>query len=349
MTRTMLLEFDLAGAEWVVVAYLSGDPNMLSVVESGKSPHIVTGALMSGGTEELVAHDHELVGSKTDPTIIERLRAFGDESRGLTPLNAPPGVFLPRSMSIRQAGKKSNHGLNYAMRYRRFALENEMGEREAEPIVVAYRTKAYPCVFNKWHPDIRKEMKDNSRSLTNCFGRKVTLRDEWGQELFMAAYSFKPQSTVFDCCRSAMIKAFRDESLVFHGMTMGAQVHDSVMVQYPVPTDRDGWLNLCCFITVMAKDYMRPQLVYGDRFFRLGCDVKCGVSWGAMKPLSVEEDLNCMVEAIHRVYDASVLQLQKLLGPDPLPSSSTEPQSTASLELPLPSQPQPEQDQSQHV
>ena len=32
----MLLEFDLAGAEWVVVAYLSGDERMIDVVESGK-------------------------------------------------------------------------------------------------------------------------------------------------------------------------------------------------------------------------------------------------------------------------------------------------------------------------
>src|SRR5215510_138225 len=131
----MMLEFDLAGAEWVVVAYLANDENMIGVVKSGKSPHIVTGSLISGASEDFVLQEHKLVGSHTDPNTIEMLR------RQLT---IPPGIFLPRIMSIRQAGKKSNHGLNYNMKYRRFALENEMPEADAEPIVNAYVNKAYP-------------------------------------------------------------------------------------------------------------------------------------------------------------------------------------------------------------
>lgn len=296
LDKWMMLEFDLAGAEWVVVAYLSQDPNMMEVIRSGKSPHIVTGGLIAGCSEELVTADHKAVGSNTDPTTIERLRAS---------IGFPQGVFLPRSMSIRQAGKKSNHGLNYDMRYRRFALENEMLERDAEPIVTLYRTKAYPRIFDTYHPGIREELQKNDRSLKNCFGRKVRLLKEWGPELFMAAYAFKPQSTVFDCVREAMIKSFEDESLAFKPMRLGAQVHDSLMVNYPVPETRDEWLNAATFVWRLSQEYMRPELVYEHVPFRLGCDAKLGISWGRLKslPLPPEPDLDLIVTSMHKAYD----------------------------------------------
>ena len=305
----LLIEFDLAGAEWVVVAYLSQDPNMLQVVESGKSPHIVTGALISGAPEDIVLQDHKVIGSHTDPTIIARLR------RSLT---YPDRVFLPRVMSIRQAGKKSNHGLNYDMRYRRFALENEMMEGDAEPIVSMYREKAYPLVFKEWHPAIRKEMKDNNRTLTNCFGRRVRLLDEWDQELFMAAYSFKPQSTVFDCVRTGMKKAFDDTSPPFQGMKLGAQVHDSLMVNYPVPSSLQEWQNLAIFMMTMAGDYMRPQLVYNERPFFLGCDAKIGLSWGRMHSLSIQKDIDSMVNTVQQVFSEVSEEEKRLRSLDPV-------------------------------
>src|SRR5262252_5768753 len=198
----LILEMDLAGAEWVVVAYLSNDPNMLGVVSSGKSPHVVTGALISGASEEFVLEEHKLVGSHTDPNTIELIR---------TGLKVPPNTFLPRVMSIRQAGKKSNHGLNYNMKYRRFALENEMLEADAQPIVERYVNVAYPGIKDYW-AGVKKELKDNRRTLVNCFGRKVKLRGEWGEELFNQAYSFKPQSTVVDSVNGAMVLAYTDES-----------------------------------------------------------------------------------------------------------------------------------------
>jgi hypothetical protein len=121
----MFLEFDLANAEWVVTAYLAGDENMIEIIQSGRSPHIATGALISGAPEEFVLEEHKLLGMQSDPDTIRSIR------KGL---KIPQGIFMPRSMSIRQAGKKSNHGLNYGMRYRRFALENEMPETDAKPI-----------------------------------------------------------------------------------------------------------------------------------------------------------------------------------------------------------------------
>jgi DNA polymerase I-like protein with 3'-5' exonuclease and polymerase domains len=289
----LILEFDLAGAEWVVVAYLSRDPNMLEVVRSGKSPHIVTGALISGAPEEFVLEEHKVVGSHTDATTIEMLRKS---------LHVPPQIFLPRVMSIRQAGKKSNHGLNYNMKYRRFALENEMLEADAQPIVERYVNVAYPGIKNYWE-SIRKELKDNKRTMVNCFGRRVKLRGEWGEELFNQAYSFKPQSTVVDIVNAAMVLAYEDESPDFENFFLGAQVHDSLHVQAIVPQTRDEWLSLARMVLVLKENYMRPTLSYNGVEFKLGCDAKLGINWGNMESFKTSDDIEDVVTRVRAAYD----------------------------------------------
>lgn len=266
----ILIEFDLAGAEWVVVAYLSQDSNMLGVVASGKSPHVVTGALISGASEEFVELENKMVGNHTDASTIEALRAK---------IEIPPGIFLPRVMSIRQAGKKSNHGLNYNMKFRRFALENEMLEMDAKPICDAYVNQAYPGIKDYWS-DVRQELKENNRTLTNCFGRKVKLRNEWGEELFNQAYSFKPQSTVVDSVNRAMILVYRDDSIEFRPCALGAQVHDSLQTQFPIPQTQGEWEALAAACEKVIE-YMRPTLFYHQEF-RLNCDMKIGINWGDM-------------------------------------------------------------------
>ena len=273
-----LCEFDLAGAEWVVTAYLARDKNMIGVIESGKSPHIVTGALISGAPEEFVEKENKVVGSNTDPTTIASLRREMD---------IPKGIFMPRSMSIRQAGKKSNHGLNYGMKYRRFALENELPETDAEPIVELYSTVAYPGLQDYWR-ETREEMRAGNRVLENCFGRRVKLLDEWGPELWMAAYSFKPQSTVVDVCLEAMCEIYEDESIEMLMYDLGAQVHDSLMGQLPVPVT-DEECDKIGQIILKKKRYMTKELEYHGRKFTLGTDLKIGLNWGQMSSIITKD------------------------------------------------------------
>jgi hypothetical protein len=270
-----LIEFDLASAEWIVTAYLSGDPNMLEVAASGRSPHVATGALISGATEEFVEEENKIVGLNTDPDIIRSLRSQ---------LDIPRGVFLPRSMSIRQAGKKSNHALNYGMGYRRFALENEIMDVDAKPLMEAYTTRAYPGLRDYWEA-VRSALRKD-RTLTNPFGRKVRLLGEWGQELWMQGYAFLPQSTVFDVCRTGMMAAFADDSAAFKPAKLSAQVHDSLLFDYL----SDDLGKMSSFILRMKEDHMKIGIGITDprgqfRDFTLGVDVKIGQNWGSMVPL----------------------------------------------------------------
>jgi len=308
----IFLEFDLSGAEWVVVAYASGDANMIGVVESGKSPHVVTGALISGATEDFVMAEHKLVGNHTDPNTISDLRSS---------LKIEPYVFLPRSMSIRQAGKKSNHGLNYGMKYKRFALENEVPEADAKPIVEAYSTVAYPGLEGYWQAT-RDQLK-RDRSLVNCFGRKVRLLGEWGNDLFMEAYSFIPQSTVADVCLRAMCLVYEDARM--QDVELGAQVHDSLLIQYPTPRNYDGWGQLANICRKIAREYMRPELEYGGRKFRLGCDLKVGLNWGDMHPVATAMPRPELADALEAaIRSATVSSSHQTVSPSPEVSEAAE-------------------------
>lgn len=268
----ILLNFDLAGAEWVVVAYVSGDQNMIEVTKTDKSPHLITGSLISGAPEPIVGYEHKIVGTATDPDEIASLRAkIPDEIEGHKV--EWEKWFVPRSMSMRQAGKKSNHGLNYDMKYRRFALENEIPETEAKSLVHLYNHVAYPGL-----PDWRARVKDQlrkDRTLVNCFGRKVRLLGEWGPDLHNKAFAFNPQSTVFDVCREAFCQVYESDDPVLMDAEYLAQVHDSLLYQY----DDSDPVRLADFC-LKVRDLMGMPLSWEGRQFSLGVDLKLGYKWG---------------------------------------------------------------------
>ena len=274
----MFVEFDLAGAEWVVVAYLAGDQNMIDIVESGRSPHVATGSLLTGVPEDLVIREHELLGSATDPDGLLMVR------NAELPELMNGGYFIPRSMTIRQAGKKSNHGLNYDMRYKRFALENEMTETDAKPIVDKYHNDAYPGIRNVFHEEVRQELKKNDRTLVNLLGRRVRLMDQAGPDLWDKAYSYKPQSTVADIILRGVVSAYNDDSPLMAYMGLRANVHDSVLVNWPDAMQEE----LPAFVAKMIG-YLSPELECKGRRFTLSVDVKVGPNWGAMEKLRLSK------------------------------------------------------------
>ena len=276
--RKLLIELDKAGAEWVVVAYLSGDGRMLEVLASDKSPHVITGSLLSGVPEDLVEKESKIVGLQTDPTLVMEARESLPELEGM-------GYFIPRNMSIRQAGKKANHGLNYGLGYKTFALYNEMDESDAKTIVKRYHEDAYPGI-RIWHEKIKRQLNDD-RTLTNCFERRRKFMDAWGMDLWLDAYSFIPQSTVVDMVNIGMTKAFEDESLDFELL---AQVHDSILIQVPPGRGFARWYLAAGVSKTIGLDYMMPTVEYGARSFSIGTDMKVGYDWSNMVAVDIVAD-----------------------------------------------------------
>lgn len=283
----MFVEFDKAGAEWVLVAYLSGEQQMIDVVETGKSPHVVTGSLISRAPQELIEKEEKFLKGQSNPDTIEELR------KKHVPELFSSGYFLSRVMTIRQMGKKSNHALNYDMGYRRFALENEMEEKEASKIVDLYKTQAYPGI-KTWHAEVREQLREN-RTLVNLLGRSYEFKDAWGDDLFRLAYSYVPQSTVADIIFKAKIAIWKSKKLGKNWELL-VQVHDSILLQYL----GDSLGELVEGIRLIEGMLDIPLKARG-RSFTIKTEVKLGLAWSKMSgfiPPKKDKDLQKEIKTL---------------------------------------------------
>lgn len=285
----MLLSFDLAGAEWFVVAYLAMDETMIAVHRSGASPHPITGSRMFGVPIELILREHAFVKEATGQERVAELR------RRIPELGKYKSI--PRTMSIRQAGKKAGHGLNYGEGYRMFALMNEIEESEGKRFVEAYH-RAWPGVRDTFQANIQRQLKRN-RTLTNCFGRKCYLMEAMGEELFKQGYAFIPQSTVGDIVNQGLIRCMNDDALYMRDLEQLSQVHDSGIFQYP-PND---WLSMALACQRIVR-HLSPQCEYNGRQFTLGVDAKVGLNRAHMREVAISADERETAFALQAAYEA---------------------------------------------
>jgi DNA polymerase I-like protein with 3'-5' exonuclease and polymerase domains len=298
----MLLEFDLAGADWFVTAFVAREPNMIAVFRAGKSPHPVTGARLTGLSEDLIKAEDKMLaklvdsGERMDQDGIARMRR-----EHFPEILAAP--WFPRTFSIRQAAKKANHGLNYRLQYKTYSLKNEIPEREAKQVIDLYRKKAYPGLAVSargnlcWYDRIDKQIRD-TRTMKNCFGRTVYFSGALDDDTFREATSFVPQSTVFDVTGRAMHLMMEDDSADFAPAEKLAQVHDSLLFQY-LSLD---FAAMARFAIKFGLDYMSPTLDYGEPF-TLGVGLKVGRNWGGLKEIKLTPDVEALTGEFRRVWE----------------------------------------------
>jgi DNA polymerase I len=270
----VFVEVDKRQAEWVVVAYLTGDANMIQAVENGIDVHTHTASLMFNVDPIIIKKEHKLCGGTTDGDLISELRNSDLE---IVKAMRDGGKRWPRSMSLRQCGKKSNHGLNYDEGAHGFAMINEIEIGEAKPIVDGYH-HIYPGI-RIWYESVKRQLQKD-RTLVNCFGRAVRFLDAWGDKLWKSAYSMLPQSTVVDSLNQGMERIY--ESDLCHKDKLNAdvlaQVHDSVLMQVPIAALKDQ-ATFEHFIETI-KDYTSPEITYTARTFKIASDFKFGLNWG---------------------------------------------------------------------
>ena len=268
----VLMEVDKRQAEWVVVAYASGDANMIAAVEQGIDVHTYTASQMFGVDTEVIKRENKLVGHSSDGEYIRELRL----SDPIVAAAYRPN--WPRTMSLRQSGKKSNHGLNYDEGPNGFAMINEIEIREAKVIVDLYH-RIYPGI-RIWYESIKRELQKD-RILRNYFNRAVRFMGQWGDDLWKAAYSMIPQSTVVDSLNEGMVRIYEDSQLCGKSgfnIDILAQVHDSILMQIPIDVLRDQ-KNFECIISKVT-DYTSPNITYNARTFKIASDYKFGMNWG---------------------------------------------------------------------
>ena len=284
-----IVEVDLVQAEWIVTAYLANDPRMLEIVRTKVDPHVRTGSLISGAPEAFVVFEDKITGGMSDPDEIARVR------KHYLPLEwdgIPTSKFyLPYNMSIRQIGKKCNHGLNYGMEYRRFALETLLQEAQASIIVSTYRNIAYPGLKDYYKRTL-EELRRSDRSLTNCFKHKIQFRSRWDTELFNAAYSWKPQSTVAAVTNYGMRAYYADTDRSMRDVHLLIQSHDSLVSDHGFSSFDELHTQIS-----RCRDHMTTVCEYSFHQFILDTEVKVGPTWGSrtkvkqVTPEGVEEAL----------------------------------------------------------
>jgi len=290
----IFVEIDKAQAEWVVVAYYSGDARMMEVIEQKLDPHLRTGQLISGVEDtDLILRENKVIGHSTDPVEIQHLRE--QHVPELLQMQKEGKIFLPRTMSIRQCGKKSNHGFNYGMGYKTFALHNEIPETEAKMIRDAYH-KAYPGIESTFWAGVRRQLRKD-RTLVNCFGRKRRFLGRWGPDLFNQAYDFIGQSTVVDLINIGMVKIYEDTSYPMDKIELLAQVHDSILFQFPID------FELLAHALRRCLKYLNPVMVYSGRRFRIASDIKIGLNWRDMVEVDLSKPLElALIEAYEKLF-----------------------------------------------
>ena len=266
----VLVELDKRQAEWVVVAYLANDANMIQAIQEGQDVHTHTAHLMFGLPPEIIDYERDRIGHSTASEEIRRVRQTDEV------LSQIVTDRWPENMSLRQCGKKSNHGLNYDESFRGFAILNSITEKESKRIVELYHS-IYPNI--RLYYDTIKRQLQKDRTLTNCFGRKVRFMDEWGPDLWRAAYAMLPQSTVVDSLNQGMVRIYNDPLLTqIYNCDILAQVHDSLLLQIPkaVVQDREKWEILLS----KCMSYLTPTLSYNGTCFTIETDIQVGLNWG---------------------------------------------------------------------
>lgn len=239
-------EIDLSQAEARIVAYVSGDANMIASFESGVDCHSYNAC--------------QIFGRK----ITEFMEA----------LHAADATTVKQ----RKLAKAVVHASNYAMGYKTFALMIEEPELKAKSLLEAYHRR-FPGV-RRWHRSIDQQLLKN-RTLRNLYGRPKRFLGNMDYMLAKAAYAYIPQSTVAEHLNRGVVRIYDDKRFDHNGLELLATVHDSVLLQFK---PRDIY-QISLVLNRLIEHLDKPLYAMG-REFRIPCDVKVSfTNWKDMLPL----------------------------------------------------------------
>ena len=285
--KRVLLEMDLAGAEWVIVAYISGDERMIAVCESGESPHVATARFMFGAEPAYIKQEERDLEGCSDA---KKLLAYRKE-------HAPSlldGRALPPNKTLRQGGKNSNHSLNYGLGYKEYALRYGIEEKHAKPLRELYHEKAYPDIHKSFWTYVQHEIRQHG-CLVNCFGHRRDFYSVPSAELWLDAYAHLPQSTVMGLTRMGMVHVYQNEP----DAELRMQIHDSIV--YSVPGDAE---YISSFVS-RATEIMTQPMTYRGRTFSLGLDSKIGLTKNKRHMIKVTGSLDVCRAALEAIENGN--------------------------------------------
>jgi len=280
----LLTEADYSQGEWVIVAYMSQDKNMLRVVTQHFDAHATTAELMLNFPYEWAKKEDKFIDKVTDAADLRDKRAEFIATYPEVALLYNKATVVPPTMTFRQSGKKDNHSLNYDIGAFEYAKKNRVDVATAKLHRNLYYTVAYPGL-PQWHQEMQ-ELVRATKSYTNPFGRKRVFLRSLGDKLYKEFYANAPQSTLVDCTNQALYQLYHsdDEDLIdciysLHG-------HDSLTIQFPLAKGKASFLRFLEKLT----NTMRIPITIKNQTFKLDIDIKAGFGGGqALKGITIEK------------------------------------------------------------
>ena len=271
----IFIEMDKRQSEWVLTAYISGDKNMIEVLQENRDPHVSTAKLITGLPDHVIIAEDKNLGKTTNPEEITRIRSeMLIDGTPFIDYVQTHNAFIPRTMSCRQVGKKSNHALNYMMGTNTFSLTSGLSLEESDRARSLY-LNAYERL-PAWWEEIRTELQ-KSHAVINIVGQPRKFIGTIDDKLLKEAVAHLPQSSSVWVVNQAMSSIYAQE----HEAEILGQVHDSLLFQHSY-TDLDKLENFCR----VAKEALEPQLTsYGngvERKFYIETDIKVGLDGAKM-------------------------------------------------------------------
>lgn len=233
---------DLSQAENRIVAYVGRIESMIKAFETGQDVHRLTAGLIFNKSPEEISDE-------------------------------PGSCSLGNGESTeRQWGKKANHGLNYDLGYKSFALYYDLSEQDAKFIVGRYH-EVYPELRRNFHGYVKESLRAN-RTVTNLMGRKTLFLSDLDDSTFKAGYSCIPQGTVGDVINERGM-AFIYYNSFLQPVELLQQVHDSITFQIPLSLP---WTYHAEALQAIKDSLETPLTTHYGRQFVIPADTVMGLS-----------------------------------------------------------------------
>jgi len=284
--------FDLSQIENRIVAYVGGIIPMIEAFESGKDMHRLTASMIFGKSYNEVTDE--------DGTC-----SLGDGTH-----------------SERYFGKKCNHAVNYDTGYKKFALVNEITEKESKYILDKLH-QAYPQIRQGYQALIQSMLKKD-RTVTNLFGRKrifmgpiipnpPKVTKASCEATYREGYAQLPQSTTADKINEQGIEFIYDNQQWFKPVELLTQVHDSVVFQIPLSLPWKQHAE----ILIRIKNSLETPMYWRSTKIKVPADLCIGFNMckdlmKEFKSKNIPNDIETLADKLKEVYNGLTLDKQKI-------------------------------------
>jgi len=184
--------------------------------------------------------------------------------------------------------KQVTHASNYGMAWKKLIIVLRLaginiddleirglwsGKKKAEFLIESYHAR-YQEIRGIWHPRIKSQVRA-TRIIADAFGRKRLFLDRMDEDLFRKAFAQRPQASIVTIANIGIRR------LVARGYKVVAQVHDSIVVEYPEDQEAETLRAL--------NDAMTTPITNWGGTFTIPVELKVGYSWGDLKEVHLED------------------------------------------------------------